>query len=58
MISCDWHNGSAEWNFRMEVHSRVEFQSGSASVQEWDLRVELNGPYGLPYHSMECLYHN
>ncbi len=24
-----FQNGSLEWNFRMEVHSRVEFQNGS-----------------------------
>ncbi len=40
----------------MEVHSRVDgsaFQNGISEwkcILEWNLRVELNGPYGLPYH--------
>ncbi len=45
IFSC-WMSGKwqmAEWNFRMEVHSRVEVQSGSES--EWNIYVELNGPY-------------
>ncbi len=40
--------------FRMEVHSRVEFQSGSARTPEWNIYVELNGPYGasVPFLSL------
>ncbi len=69
-----FQNGSLEWNFRMEVHSRVEFQNGNAfqsgisefqngsafqngnsewkCIPEWNIYVELNGPYGLPYNTL------
>ncbi len=42
-----FQNGSLEWNFRMEVHSRMEIQNGKC-IPEWNIYVELNGPYGLP----------
>ncbi len=28
-MNCVFQNGSLEWNFRMEVHSRVEYLRGT-----------------------------
>ncbi len=34
-----FQNGIPEWNFRMEVHSRMEVQNGSL---EWNFRMEVH----------------
>ncbi len=57
LLMCSWFTILCPMNysdFRMEVHSRMEVQNGISEwkcIPEWNIYVELNGPYGLPYDS-------